>query len=400
MNLHTELETKRTQYRSKWESYGTKTLADGQVVKDIPANDIEGLRLMMKEINDLAAKAEADHSRQVDLTPGWTQEIPVNRVSAKAANQSLSDAFLNSAAWRGRVGGTFGDVELAGKAAEFFETKATMTTAAGFAPMSFRDGTVVPAIARPPQLIDFLRVELTEQNAIKYMKQSTRTNAAASKAEGAALDEATLAYAESTIPIRRIGVFLPVTEEQLEDEPSVRALIENDLRMMVRQKLDEQVTVGDGTGVNILGLNAQTGALSQARGSDDEFDQILKAMTKARSSGRARPNLVVLHSSNYQRLGLTKTADGIYIFGNPADEPLQRVWGVQIVQSDALPAGSGLVLDSDFVRIKLRKDLTIASTDSHAGNFASNMVAIRAHIRAGLQVLRDEAICKLSDLRA
>ena len=400
MNLHTELETKRSEYRTKWESYGTKTLADGQIVKDIPANDIEGLRRMMKDINDLSLKAETENSGQKGLTPSWTQEIPVNRVATKAAGQSLSDAFLNSAAWRGRVGGSFGDVELSGKAAEFFETKATMTTGSGFAPMGFRDGMVVPAISRPPQLIDFLRVELTDQNAIKFMKQSTRTNAAASKAEGSALDEATLVYTEATVPVRRIGVFLPVTEEQLEDEPSVRALIENDLRMMVRQKLDEQVTIGDGTGVNILGLNAQTGAQAQARGSDDEFDQILKAMTKVRATGRARPNLVVLHSSNYQRLGLTKTADGIYIFGNPADEPLQRVWGVQIVQSDALPAGSGLVLDSDFVRIKLRKDLTIASTDSHGANFASNMVAIRAHVRAGLQVLRDEAICKLSDLRA
>ncbi len=97
---------------------------------------------------------------------------------------------------------------------------------------------------------------------------------------------------------------------------------------------------------------------------------------------------------------MTKSSDGQYIFGSPSGEPLQRVWGVQIAMSEALTEGTGLVLDTDYSKIKLRKDLTIAATDSHADHFVSGMLAIRAHVRAGLQILRDESICKLTGLQS
>jgi HK97 family phage major capsid protein len=124
----------------------------------------------------------------------------------------------------------------------------------------------------------------------------------------------------------------------------------------------------------------------------------MKAMTKVRTQGRAKPNLVVLHSDNYQALALTKTADGLYIFGHPGDAPLSRIWGVQIIASEALTAGTGMVIDTDYARIKMRGDLTVSSTNAHEDYFTSNKVAIRASVRAGLQVLRDQAICKLTGL--
>ena len=404
VELGERLETKRSEYGRKWESYPTKTMADGQKVKDIPANELEGLRALMDDINDLSVKHDA--ALLAAETAGAIKDlatkssIPANRISSPVGTKGVAECVLDSMQWKGRVGGNFGDIELSDKALDFLETKATMTTSAGFAPHAFRDGTVVPAIYRPPQLIDHLRLELTDQNSIKFMKQSTRTNTAAGKAEGSAFDEATIVFTESTVDIRKIGVFLPVTEEQLDDELGVKAIIENDLSMMVRQVLDEQVTVGDGTGQNIKGLFNATNAQVQARGTDEEFDQIMKAMTLVRTNGRAVPNLVVLPTGNYQRLALTKTADGIYVFGHPSETPLSRVWGVPIVQSEALAAGTGLVFDSGFARIKLRKDLTVASSDSHGDYFKSNMVAFRAHVRAGLQILRDESICKLTGLRS
>lgn len=402
IELARELETRRQAYKQRWDSYATKSLVDGQAVKDIPANDLEGLRRMMDDINTLAAKHEtarmAFEEAQAIEAKSREAATPANRIPGFGAAASAGELLVKSPQWQHRVGGRFGDVELNRAALGFLGVKTTMTTTAGFAPMAFRDGNVVPAISRPPQLIDLLRVDLTDQNAVKFMKQTTRTNAAAAKAEAAAFDEATIAYSESTVNIRKIGVYLPVTEEQLEDEQDIRTIIDEDLRLMVRQKLDEQITVGDGTGVNILGLYNQAAALSQAAGSDNAFDQIMKAMTKVRTAGRAKPNLVVLHSDNYQALALTKTADGQYIFGQPGDAPLSRIWGVQVVASEALTAGTGMVLDTAFARIKLRSDLTVSTSSSHADYFVTNMVAIRASIRAGLQVLRDQAVCKLTGL--
>lgn len=403
MDVSRELDVKRSEYQRRWDAYPTKVLADGQRAKDIPSSDLEGLRTLMDAINDLATKQEvlsaAETTGRAIEARAAEMERPVNRLGLGIGGGFL-DELVGSPAWQGRIAGKFSEIELANGALGLIETKATMSTGAGFAPQSIRDSVVVPLASRPPQLLDFLRIEATDQNAVKFMKQSTRTNATAPKAEGAAFDEATLVYTEATADIRKIGVYLPVTEEQIEDEAGIRSVIEGELRTMVRQKLDEQITIGDGTGVNLLGLYSATGALTQARGTDTEFDQILKAMTKVRVTGRARPNLAVLHTNNYQRLALTKTSDGQYIFGAPAGEPLTRVWGIQIAMSEALTEGTGMILDTDYSKVRLRRDLTVAASDSHGTNFVSGILAVRAHVRAGLQVLRDEAICKLTGMQS
>jgi HK97 family phage major capsid protein len=243
-----------------------------------------------------------------------------------------------------------------------------------------------------------LRIEPTDKDQVKFMKQTTRTNAAAAKGEGVALDEAAIAYTEATVDIRKIGVYLPVTEEQLEDELEIRNIIDSDLRLMVRQKFDELVTVGDGIAPNILGAYNAANILSQAKGSDPVFDAIMKAMTKVKVSGRAMPNLVLLHANDYQELALARTSDGVYIYGNPTDAPMQRVWGVQIATSEALSEGNGLVMDTNYLRLKMRKDVTIAATDSHGTLFINNVTVLRAHLRAGLQILRDEALCRVTGI--
>lgn len=409
LELQQQLDAKRAEYKAKYDAYPTKTLADGKSAKDIPATDIEGLRLLMKDISDIGAQyEEAKQAREIRESIDQAEEAkntPVNRIGGsigggKAEVKTLSDALLDSEAFKQKQSGKFleTDFNIDIKSLFDLEAKATMVTTSGFAPFVTRDGNVVPAISRPPQLIDFLRIEPTSENAVKFMKQTTRTNAAAAKAENVAVAEATIVYTEATVDIRKIGVWLPVTEEQLEDEDGVRTLIDNDLRLMVRQEFDRLVTVGDGIAPNILGAYNATNVQSQALGSDPRFDAVMKAMTKVRVTGRSRPNLIVLHSNDYQEIVLQRTSDGVYLLGNPADAPMQRLWGINIALSEALTEGTGMVLDTDYLRVKLRRDVTLASTDSHGELFLQNVLAIRAHMRAGLQILRDEAICRLTGI--
>jgi len=406
LELLNELTRLRTEYKSKYDSYPEVT-QEGKAVKNIPANDLEGLQKLMDDVNDAGKKYDAAvkaRTLREDITDSETKTyVPANRAGIGGVEaKSLADALLESKQYaeRDKGKGFFRDAQfdLDLKSLLDLESKATMTTSAGFAPFILRDGKVVPAISRPPQMIDFLRIEPTDKNAVKFMKQTTRTNAAAAKGENVALSESTIVYTEATVDIRKIGTYLPVTEEQLEDELEVRNLVETDLRLMVRQELDRLVTIGDGIAPNILGAYNAVGVLSQARGVDPIFDAIMKAMTKVKISGRAVPNLVLLHGNDYQDLALTRTADGMYIYGNPADAPLSRVWGVNLATSEALTEGTGMVMDSNYLRLKMRKDVTIAATDSHGELFLQNVTVLRAHLRAGLQILRDEAICRITGL--
>lgn len=282
---------------------------------------------------------------------------------------------------------------------QLIEAKATMTTGAnGYPPQVLRDGTVVPAISRPPQLLDYLIMEPTSQNAISYMRQSVRTNTAAAKSEGSAADEATITYASVTDIISKIPVFIPVTDEQLDDEPGVRSLIDNDLILMVRQEVDRQVTVGDGTAPNLRGIYNASSVQTQARGSDVTLDAIFKAMTLIRVTGRANPGLVVLHGTDHQNLALTRTTDGLYVLGNPTDSAFNRIWGVPVVLSEALTVTNALVLDPFYFRAVMRTGVEIKVSDSHASNFISGIQAIRATVRAGLKRMRDQAACRVTGL--
>lgn len=398
IDLGGKLEAKRSEWIGWYSQF--EGVGDAQA-KDMTGEDVAKFKGYEKEVADLQ-KSYDEQKGIEDAIAGNAQALNDGRKFqptpsyGKPQAKTLGDLAVESGIGRKGFRGTV-DLDVDAKA--LMERKATMTTGAnGYPPEVTRDGISVPIIMRPPQLLDFLRIDPTDQNAIKFMAQTVRTNAAAAKSEAAALAEATITYAEQTDIISRIGVYIPVTEEQLEDEPGLRTLVEQDLALMVRQALDEQVTVGDGVDPNLLGIYNSTNVQTQAKGADVTLDAIAKAIEKVNTTGRSNAGLIVMHGTDHTNLTLTRTADGIYVLGNPADGMLARAWGLPIVRSEALTAGNALVLDPFYFRVKMRKGMTLAVSDSHSTNFVANTLVIRAHVRAGIEHLRGQAACKVTGL--
>ncbi len=152
---------------------------------------------------------------------------------AKSIGEALNDDVFTAA--KNHEQGRVVVEEFDAKA--WLEQKTVFSTSAGWAPESLRTGRVVMDAQREIEVTDILPAFPTTQAVIKYMEETTFTNAAAERNEGAAYAESALALTERSQTVRSVGTSLPVTDEQLEDEAGVRAYLDQRLGFMVRQRV-------------------------------------------------------------------------------------------------------------------------------------------------------------------
>ena len=136
---------------------------------------------------------------------------------------------------------------------------ATVQTDQGWAPFVTRQPGFTRIIQRPIQVLDTLPSVSTSQHAIKIFIQTLRTIPGAadmSVAEGAASSEAAFEWNEYDEPMRELAAHVPITELQMEDVAQIRAIVDMDLAMGVRQVADGEVLMGPGTSDRIRGIAA------------------------------------------------------------------------------------------------------------------------------------------------
>ncbi|WP_225205377.1 phage major capsid protein [Novosphingobium huizhouense] len=299
---------------------------------------------------------------------------------------TFEDAWASDLMVKALTGQTFGE-------------KTVMTTSAGYAPQAIRLPQIVEAATRPIQLLDILPMFQTDQNAVVYMEETTRTHSAAETAEAAAYAESAFAFTERTSPVRKITDSLPVTDEQLADVAMMSGYISSRLMFGVRQRLDRQALLGDGSAPNLRGLANVSGIQTQAKGADPVLDTFFKAMVKVRLTGRANPTHHLIHPTDWQGIRLTRTADGIYIWGSPAEAGPERLWGLQVVQIDAGSAGTGYTgaFDVSTVGLFERKGVDVAVGYVN-DDFGKGKRTVRADMRAALAWFRPAAFCQNTGL--
>ena len=389
-----KLTAKRAELKSIFDEAGPDR--DMSKIKSISGDNaakVEAIRAINTEIDALAKsfddlvmieKAAENSERQAEGV-----ESGAGATRHEKGRKSIGEQFTESDAFKFKGQTSALDVDL----------KTLMTTSAGWAPETTRSGLVVESAQRPVQVTDLVPTVPTSQAAYVYMEETTFTNNAAEAAEGGTYGEAALALTERTSTVRKVAVWLPVTDEQLEDEAGASAYLNARLPFMLRQRLDGQILTGDGSAPNLRGVNNVVGIQTQAKGADPVPDAVYKAMTKVRVTGRAMPNAVVFHPNDWQDVRLLRTADGIYIWGNPSEVGPERIWGLQVAQSDAQTENTAVVGDwANYSLLAVKRGIEVQTTNSHGTFFIEGKQAVRADFRAALVFTRPAAFATVTGI--
>jgi HK97 family phage major capsid protein len=358
------------------------------------------VRRLNDELTGLGKEVEqlAETERIAASVKGLSQDMqhPASQPAAQQPEQvkSLGELFIESATFKGFNGRSGPVSQLTG-----VNVKTLMTTAAGWAPESLRMPGYVPSAQRIPTVLDAIPMGTTGQAAVVYMEETTYTNNAAARAEGANnAGEAALALTQQTANVREFAVWIPVTREQMDDVAQVQGYVNNRLPLMLRQVMSAAILTGAGA-PSFTGIIGHAGVQTQAKGADPTPDAIYKAMTLAQVTGRAEPNVTIWHPNDWQDVRLLRTADGVYIWGSPSEPGPERIWGLPVIKDSACTENTALVGDfANFTELAMRQGIQLEMTDSHASLFIQRTLAILATVRAALVVYRPAAICQVTGI--
>lgn len=258
---------------------------------------------------------------------------------------------------------------------------------------------------RPLTLRDIVTNLTTTSDSVEYVRVTGYTNNAAMVAEATATSggsgskpESALALLKVLETVKTVAHWIPATTRALADASQLRGLIDAFLLDGLAQEIEDQMVTGDGTGENFTGIAHVSGVQAQAW-SSDLLETTRKARTLVRLVGRARPTAYVFHPNDWEEIDLLQDNEARYFMGGPREIMTPRLWGLPVVESEAVTEGTGYIADWRTVVLWDREQANIQVSNSHADFFTRNLIAILAESRHAMGVLRPEAIVSI-DLTA
>lgn len=289
------------------------------------------------------------------------------------------------------------------------------STSAGAFVVAEQTGIVEMLGRREFRLRDLVSVRTTSSDTVEYVRQTSHTNAAAPVAEattsalpdvntaGDALEnpegggykpEGSWAFERVTATVKTIAEWVPATKRSLADAGQLEGLINDELRKDIEEEEDDQILNGNGSGENLTGILNTSNIQTQSY-TTDLFTTVRKAITKARTNGRVNPNGIVMNPADVETMDLARdgasAGQGKFLGAGPFAMGPRTLWGIPVVESEAISAKHALVGDFSKAVLWDRQQTTVTMTDSHADFFIRNLVAILAEERVAFAVTRPKA---------
>lgn len=257
----------------------------------------------------------------------------------------------------------------------------------------------------------------TNSDAIIVPQEQTFTNAAAAVAEATAVNnggkpESTLALTETTFPVRTIAHYLPITRQMIEDSALIETYVDTRLRQGLAREEEDQFINGDGNAPNLTGILATSGTqtldesyftsnpVQDAGAGNENLNRIRRAKRVVAVTGEAQATFVILNPADAEVLDTVSDVNGQYLLGGPLAGEQRRIWGLPVVESSSLAAGTAIVGDGTMAAVVDRMDAAVLISDSHDDWFVRNLLAVLAEERVAFPIFRPAAFAEVTLISA
>jgi HK97 family phage major capsid protein len=305
--------------------------------------------------------------------------------------KSWGDQIVNSPSFQGFIDGAATSARIEVK------TVSTVGSGSTFAgPMIAPDyrQDVVGLPQRRMTIRQLLAPGQTNGNLVYYPKMTARQSNAAPVAESGAKPQSDFALTQASAPVRTIAHYMQTTRQAFDDAPALQSLIDSELRYGLAITEEAELLNGDGTGQHLLGLLPQASAYSAAFAVSGEtlIDRLALAMLQV-DLALVPATGFVINPTDWMKAKMLKDADGKYILGPPSSSAPAVLWGLPVVPTPAMAAGSFLCGAFDAAcQIFDRMSVEVLISTEHGSNFTNNEITIRCEERLAMAVKRPPAL--------
>lgn len=253
---------------------------------------------------------------------------------------------------------------------------------------------ILPLLFKDRHMMDLITVARTNSNAIKYTKYLMSNNAAG-VAEGAEKPETTFTPTQYNETVKKLAHYNKESDEVLDDLPQIDAIIRGDLVEGLLDKVETQMFGGNG-GNDLTGVYNQVGIQSRAFATNI-ITTSRKAITDIQVNGLRQPTAFMMHPTDAEAYDLITTGgSGEYIMGGPKEGMTRRLWGLPLIPSLHATAGTPLCGYWKDIWAWIRREVSVAMTNTDQDDFIKNLVTFLAELRLAFAAKRPTSICKFS----
>ncbi len=251
-------------------------------------------------------------------------------------------------------------------------------------------------------LLDALPVTIRSTPTYQYLRQTTRTNAATPVAAGSVKPTSEYGLTPVDGGLHVIAHLSEALDKYLlSDATSLARFVETELFYGLRRAVEAQVLGGNGTAPNLRGLLNTNGIQTQTFATD-VLSSTRKAVTALETVGHSA-SVFVIRPDDWETLELSAaTAAGAIAYrGLPVDRINQKLWGVPVVVSLALPTKTAILFDTTALSVSTdTAGIELKWSENTGDDFTKNQIRARCEGRFGIDVYSPLGVVKIATAAA